>query len=499
MSKLKIIVMRYAVLGATALLGMMIACQSEQSRPEPESEAGGTIIEHDSGRGRSAAVDTMPVTLPVLDAFLADSTFLTEAGMQLALTEEEVAKLRTIAQEETMRLNEGEEDEYTGSPADARELAGRKIAQVIGYDRGAALARLIRRHWSGLTEEERNQMLAQQGYDSTRTLSAGRNTYNAIPSDSRIVVNAPAYRMDLFEGGKLVKSYKIAIGYPEFPLPTGLRYARSIIFNPTWIPPDEPWVESSTKVRPGQKVEAGSKLNPLGLIKIPIGLHSLIHGGKTTAKLGKFGSHGCVGLTNDQVQEIAVEIARLGETDLTDSTVEARAKRKTETKSVTLAKPVPVELRYETIVVQDGKLHLYRDVYDYNTNTMEALESVLRQYGVPMSDISQRELAMIEEAIGRMSRDALGRTDSTGADSAAGARETGRKGAKKPKEKVTRTVKGDLEAIIEIAALAGKGYPAPIGIEETSPESKPETKKKDSTTAGVVRGSGPTSPSVSSR
>ena len=56
---------------------------------------------------------------------------------------------------------------------------------------------------------------------------------SSIPVDKRIVVNIPAFRMDLFEDGKLIKSYKIGIGYPEFPLPTGVRKAETIIFNPT--------------------------------------------------------------------------------------------------------------------------------------------------------------------------------------------------------------------------------------------------------------------------
>src|SRR5262249_30300489 len=67
----------------------------------------------------------------------------------------------------------------------------------------------------------------------------------SAPPDTRIVVNAPAHRLDVFQNGQLVKSYKIGIGYPEFPLPTGMRRASQIIFNPTWTPPDEPWVESS--------------------------------------------------------------------------------------------------------------------------------------------------------------------------------------------------------------------------------------------------------------
>ena len=124
----------------------------------------------------------------------------------------------------------------------------------------------------------------------------GTGKVNEVPTDTRVIVNAPAYRMDVFDAGRLVKSYKIAIGYPEFPLPTGERKARTIIFNPTWTPPDEPWVAKMKNVTAGKTVEAGSRLNPLGPIKIPIGGPSLIHGGKPPAKLGKFGSHGCVGL-----------------------------------------------------------------------------------------------------------------------------------------------------------------------------------------------------------
>src|SRR5215510_4642941 len=52
---------------------------------------------------------------------------------------------------------------------------------------------------------------------------------NAVPQDTRIVVNIPAFRMDLFRDGTLVKSYKIGIGYPEFPLPRGFRKAEMII------------------------------------------------------------------------------------------------------------------------------------------------------------------------------------------------------------------------------------------------------------------------------
>src|SRR6267142_2717497 len=209
--------------------------------------------------------------------------------------------------------------------------------------------------------------------------------------------------MDVFENGRLIKSYKIGIVYPQFPLPTGLRKARTIIFNPTWTPPDEPWVARMKDVSVGEKVEAGSKLNPLGPIKIPIGGPSLIHGGKPLAKLGTFASHGCVGLTTPQVQDFAKVLAQLGGTRLTDADLAGYARDKTETKQIKLSKAVPVELRYETIVAEDGKLHIYRDVYDQDTNTEENLRAVLEANHVKLEDLTEEKQAQVLEALAQMS------------------------------------------------------------------------------------------------
>ena len=86
---------------------------------------------------------------------------------------------------------------------------------------------------------------------------------NAVPRDTRNVVNIPAFRMDVFERGAPIKSYRVGIGYPKYPLPTGLRKIQTIVFNPTWTPPDSPWVDSM-RVAPGETIGAGSRLNPLG-------------------------------------------------------------------------------------------------------------------------------------------------------------------------------------------------------------------------------------------
>jgi hypothetical protein len=319
---------------------------------------------------------------------------------------------------------------------------------------------------------------------------------NVVPTDSRIVVNAPAYRMDVFENGQLMKSYKVGIGYPEFPLPTGTRKASTIIFNPTWTPPDEPWVESANKVKPGEKIEAGNKLNPLGPIKIPIGLPSLIHGGKSPAKLGGFASHGCVGLTTPQVQNFASVLAQMSGTELTDEQIAAYAKTPKETKDVKLSRPVTIELRYETIVVEDGKLHIYRDVYDRDTNTEENLRGVLAAYGVTLEQLSEQERDAVMNALKDMSRDASGKSDevkaggnsntSNTATTATAGNASNKNAGKKSENaggKVTRAVKGKKEIVIEIAALKGKGYPAPVNY-DTGTGAPPKAKPAQATKRG---------------
>lgn len=442
---------------ALALCGA--ACVT-QPTGNSNSETGRTTPSPSSSPTVAAATDVsaVPVTLPVLDAFFAsDETFTTELKTKLSLTDDQIAQLRAVAREETSKLRETETGDHSGTTAAARELAANQVKEIVGADKGSQLAAFVSERWRGDELDTKNGKTAESVASSP----------NAVPTDTRVVVNAPAYRMDVFEAGRLVKSYKVGIGYPEFPLPTGLRKARAIIFNPTWTPPDEPWVESpSSKVKVGEKVEAGSKLNPLGLLKIPIGSPSLIHGGKSPAKLGTFASHGCVGLTDALAQDFAKVLAQLAGKKLSDADIANYKKNRSETKQVTLSDPVPVELRYETIVAEDGKLHIYRDVYDRNTNTEENLRAVLEVYGVKLEDLTEEERSQVLEALEEMSRDAKGKLDQ---DAVAPAKTTASPSASpvsSPKAvaqksgRITRNFKGKKEIVIEIAALKGKGYPA---------------------------------------
>lgn len=292
---------------------------------------------------------------------------------------------------------------------------------------------------------------------------------NAIPQDTRIVVNIPAFRMDLFRDGTLVKTYKIGIGYPEFPLPRGFRKAEMIIFNPTWTQPNESWASS-----PGEIVPAGAPGNPLGPIKIPIGGANLIHGGKPLAKIGNFASHGCVGMTNAQVKDFAKVLADATNTQLTLSTMLSYLRRPTRTQVVKLAQIVPVELRYETIVAEDGKLHIYRDVYNQKTNTEENLREVLEANGITFDKLSDEEKSQVMEALNIVS----GRLNKQPTPSPANANSADRiaaAAARKAEAQRLKKLRSRREFVIEIAALT-KGYPAAVNL---------NTGVADSTTASL--------------
>src|SRR5256714_5999435 len=331
------------------------ATSATNATPAASPSATATPTTNAAGGGEAE----LPLTLPVLDAMVGDSSFAGGLKSKLQLTTEQVESLRKIAREETSKLSEKEAG--SGTTSEATRSAEEKIKGVVGEEKLAAFTAFVRERWS----------------DGAGALPSKPNS---VPTDTRVVVNTPAFRMDVFENGQLVKTYKVGIGYPEFPLPQGVRKAEQIIFNPAWTPPDEPWVKG--KVQPGEKIEAGNKLNPLGPIKIPIGLPSLIHGGKHPSRLGQFASHGCVGLTSAMVQDFALLLAQASGTKLTPEDVAAYAKNPSKTQAMKLANTVPVELRYETIVVEDGRLHIYRDDYDKGTNTQESLRRVLETYGV---------------------------------------------------------------------------------------------------------------------
>ena len=114
------------------------------------------------------------------------------------------------------------------------------------------------------------------------------------------------------------------------------------------------------------------------------------------------------------MQDFAQVLGKIGGTQITPEDVANYAKTKTETKNVKLNNAVPIELRYETVVVSDGKLYIYRDVYDRGTNTEENLRAALEAHGVSLDQLSEAERAPVITALRqwRATQAAIRRMDS---------------------------------------------------------------------------------------
>jgi len=217
----------------------------------------------------------------------------------------------------------------------------------------------------------------------------------------KITLNLPSFQMTLWQDGKEVRSYPVGVGMLEFPVAIGMRDATSIEWNPVWIPPSSDWIEKSSTVKPGEIVLPTDPRNPLGKVKIPLGYGYLLHQAKGATDMGSLVSHGCIRVMQSDLYDLAEKIVAARELDVPTDKI-AAAKRNKKTLIAKLTPAVPVEITYDTIVVEAGKLSIYPDVYERKLNTVENVRKELKESGVDDSQLSETEIKhMLARAAGR--------------------------------------------------------------------------------------------------
>ena len=199
--------------------------------------------------------------------------------------------------------------------------------------------------------------------------------------DLKITINVPSFQMTLWQNGKEVKTYPIGVGLKDYPIYIGLRQASAVIWNPAWIPPDSDWVHESKTVQAGEIILPTDARNPLGKIKIPLGDGYLIHQAKGAGDLGSLVSHGCVRVMQTDLYDLTDKITVARQLDVTGEQI-AEAKQTKKTLTAELESVIPVEITYDTMIVEAGKLHVYPDVYERKINTIENLRAELVSSGV---------------------------------------------------------------------------------------------------------------------
>lgn len=217
----------------------------------------------------------------------------------------------------------------------------------------------------------------------------------------RITINVPAFHMTLWQDGKELRTYPIGVGLLEYPIIIGIREASSVEWNPVWIPPSSDWIEKSSTVKAGEVILPTDPRNPLGKVKIPLGYGYLIHQAKGLRDMGSLVSHGCVRVMQADLYDLAEKIVAARELDVSAGQI-AAAKRNKRTLVAKLVPTVPVEITYDTIVVEGGQLNIYPDVYNYRRNTVANIRTELRTSGVDDRRLTDAEIKrMIAAAVGK--------------------------------------------------------------------------------------------------
>lgn len=129
----------------------------------------------------------------------------------------------------------------------------------------------------------------------------GKNTRTKFVG--KIVVTLSKFRLQLYRDGKVVKTYKVAIGQPGHPTPTGDYTVIDKQVDPAWFPPDSPWAEGLGVVPPGPG-------NPLGTRWIGTSAPAVgIHGTYEPNSVGTAASHGCIRMKIPEVEELYEQVS----------------------------------------------------------------------------------------------------------------------------------------------------------------------------------------------
>ena len=107
----------------------------------------------------------------------------------------------------------------------------------------------------------------------------------------RLVVSLADRKIALFEDGRVVKVYPIAVGKHSTPSPNGSFHIVSRVVKPTYY-------------QPGKVVPAGLR-NPLGTRWMGLGYKGYgIHGTNRPKSIGTAASHGCIRMRNQDVEDL---------------------------------------------------------------------------------------------------------------------------------------------------------------------------------------------------
>jgi murein L,D-transpeptidase YcbB/YkuD len=203
----------------------------------------------------------------------------------------------------------------------------------------------------------------------------------------RLDLNIPALRLAVYEGDKLIKSFGVAVGKPGHDTPTGEFTMDHAEWNPWWRPPPgREWTR-------GKEITPPGPTNPMGRVKLFFAPLYFIHGTPEAESIGTPASHGCVRMRNPDVIELARLIHERAAPGVTRQQIDRILAQPRNTRTIRFQHPVEVVIRYEPVVVEDGTLRIYPDLYSYNRIHSEAVYQALFTAGYDPNSIDRKAVS----------------------------------------------------------------------------------------------------------
>lgn len=235
------------------------------------------------------------------------------------------------------------------------------------------------------------------GIGAAGTLSTRAGHREATgPVPLSIVVNLAARRLDVIESGKVTRSFPVTVGAtdPKYRTPVGKYRISRAVWNPWWHPPTSSWARGRKPERPGPE-------NPMGRVKLHFSDLLYIHGSMYESDLGWAASHGCIRMSNDDIVALARVVHRYATPKLDGKVLDRLVSTPSNTRTIQLSRPVPLEIRYDIAEVRNGSLLVYPDIYDRADRVRESVLAAMEGAGYEPDLVRRDMLEKVVEAASR--------------------------------------------------------------------------------------------------
>jgi murein L,D-transpeptidase YcbB/YkuD len=213
----------------------------------------------------------------------------------------------------------------------------------------------------------------------------------------RIDLNIPTSRLVVYEGDRVLHTYRVAVGKPSHGTPDGTFSITHAEWNPDWRPPQREWARGREYTPPGLN-------NPMGRVKLFFMPLYFIHGTPERESIGTPASHGCVRMLNSDVVALSRLLHEHAAPHVSRAEIDRILANPRQTRRVNFRQEIPVVIRYEPVVVEGGKIHVYPDIYNRKAIHVEGVYQALMTAGYDVASLDMQAVrAFVDGAKNRRS------------------------------------------------------------------------------------------------